>query len=215
MTQVILHPAHTPIRLSVSLSIRSYYQHISLMVGMVKINMYLRNWVRLHLVNYWFYSGGKFTWTSEAGGSTHYTLFAYFHPLSLLSLSLSLSLSPLYLSLSSLSLSPHHPVPPGPPTGLGVVEDSETTMSLSISWTNPVFSGFSPIDGFTVNLISRHPDNVREIPGDATTMTANLDNLSPFTAYTIRLSVGNAVGLEGEAAVTTGMTDSLRKTQLL
>ena len=106
-------------------------------------------------------------------------------------------------------------MPPGPPTGLVVVEDSETTTSLSISWTNPVFNGFSPIDGFAVNLTSRHPDIVRDIPGNAMTMTANLDSLRPFTAYTIRLSVRNAVGLEGEAAVTTGMTDSLRKTQLL
>ncbi|CAI8012050.1 Titin, partial [Geodia barretti] len=101
------------------------------------------------------------------------------------------------------------PVPPGPPTCLGVVADSETTTSLSISWTNPVFSGFSPIDGFTVNLTSRHLDIVRGIPGNATTMTANLDSLRPFTAYTIRLSVRNAVELEGEAAVTTGVTDSL------
>ena len=121
-----------------------------------------------------------------------------------------LSLPILILSLLSL-----HPVPPGPPTGLVVVEDSETTISLSISWTNPVFSGFSPIDGFTVNLTSRHLDIVRGIPGNATTMTANLDSLRPFTAYTIRLSVRNAVELEREAAVTTGVTDSLSKTQLL
>ena len=102
-------------------------------------------------------------------------------------------------------------MPPGPPTDLGVVEDSETTTSLSISWTNPVFSGFSEIASFRLRLTSRHLEIIRDIPGDATTMTTNLDNLRPFTAYTIRLSVRNAVGLEGEAAITTGMTDSLGK----
>ena len=106
-------------------------------------------------------------------------------------------------------LTPSPPVPPGPPTGLQVVPDSETLNSLTISWTNPDFNGFSEIAGFTVNLTSRQPyDIIRDIPGDATTTTANLDSLPPFTLYTIQLSVRNAVGLEGEAATTTGMTDS-------
>ena len=69
------------------------------------------------------------------------------------------------------------------------------------------------IAGFTINLTSRHPDDIiRSIPGDDTTMTATLYSLPPFTEYTIQLSVRNAVELEGEPAVIMGMTDSFSKT---
>ena len=222
------YPASCPYTCEIRLSVSVFqydptiYQRISLIIG---ISMY-----RLNCELILIYSGGKQGWKWF---HTLYSLCLFSSSLSPLSLS---PLSPLSLSLSlfqfqffnkillqthqsdywyPLSLLSLSPVPPGPPTGLDIVADSQTTISLSISWTNPVFNGFSPIDGFTVNLTSRHPDIDRDIPGDAMTMTANLDSLRPFTAYTIRLSVRNAVGLEGEAAVTTGMTDSLRKTQLL
>ena len=41
--------------------------------------------------------------------------------------------------------------------------------------------------------------------------TYTLTGLLPFTNYTVRLFVRNAVGLEGEPAETMGMTDSMRK----
>ena len=109
--------------------------------------------------------------------------------------------------LSSLLI----PVPPGPPANLQVT--GQTIESLSISWTNPTFDGFSPIASFRVQVIAI--GNVvgfsRDFAGDASTTSHTLGALSPFTQFTLRLFVINEVELEGQSAETTGMTDSLRK----
>ena len=121
--------------------------------------------------------------------------------------------SPLLPSLPPLPLL--STVPPGPPTGLQVT--GQTVASLTISWTNPTFDGFSPIASFRVQVIAE--GNVvgfsRDFTGDASTTSRTLGALSPFTRFTLRLFVINEVELEGESAETTGMTDSLRKSLFL
>lgn len=62
--------------------------------------------------------------------------------------------------------------------------------------------------------VYRHPDIIRDIPGNITTTEALLDDLHHFNNYTIHLSVKNAVGLEGEPAITTEITLALRKPAL-
>ena len=109
-------------------------------------------------------------------------------------------------SPSPLSLSP---VPPGPPTNLQVT--GQTTTTLSISWTNPTFNGFSDIASFRVQVTERGSTFPYTFIGDEETTTFTLTGLLPFTNYTVRLFVRNAVGLEGQPAETTGMTDSLCK----
>ena len=109
---------------------------------------------------------------------------------------------------SPLSLSP---VPPGPPTNLQVT--GQTTTTLSISWTNPTFNGFSDIASFRVQATGRGNTFQYTFNGDEDTTTFTLTGLLPFTNYTVRLFVSNAVGLEGQPDETMGMTDSLRKSQ--
>ena len=101
------------------------------------------------------------------------------------------------------------PVPPGPPTNLLVTR--QTTTTLSISWTNPTFNGFSDIASFRVLATGRGNTFPYTFNGDEDTTTFTLIGLLQFTNYTVRLFVRNAVGLEGQPAETIGMTDSLRK----
>ena len=100
-------------------------------------------------------------------------------------------------------------LPPGPPTNLQVT--GQTTTTLSISWTNPTFNGFSDIASFRVQVTERGSTFPYTFNGDEDTTTFTLTGLLPFTNYTVRLFVRNAVGLEGQPAETIGMTDSLRK----
>ena len=104
------------------------------------------------------------------------------------------------------------PVPPGPPTNLQVT--GQTTTTLSISWTNPTFNGFSDIASFRVQVTERGSTFPYTFNGDDDTTTFTLTGLLPFTNYTVRLFVRNAVGLEGQPAKTAGMTDSMRKPSL-
>ena len=105
-------------------------------------------------------------------------------------------------------------MPPGPPTDLQVTGQTATT--LSISWTNPTFNGFSDIASFSVQVIERgkNTSNIERgkntsnsFDGDEDTTTYEVEMLQPLTNYTVRLFVRNAVGLEGEPAETMGMTD--------
>ena len=104
---------------------------------------------------------------------------------------------------------PPPPVLPGPPTNLQVT--GQTTTTLSISWTNPTFNGFSDIASFRVLATGRGNTFPYTFNGDENTTTFTLTEILPFTNYTVRLFVRNAVGLEGQPAETMGMTDSLRK----
>ena len=107
---------------------------------------------------------------------------------------------------------PHSPVPPGPPTNLQVTEQTATT--LSISWTNPTFNGFSDIASFRVQVTGRGKNTSNSFDGDEDTTTYKVKMLQPFTNYTVRLFVRNAVGLEGQPAETTGMTDMSKSLSL-
>ena len=101
-------------------------------------------------------------------------------------------------------------MPPDPPTDLQVIAGSETIGSLDISWVNPLFTGYSDISGFRVEILGGSDDFNRTFTGNESTTQSLLDGLEPFTLYTIRLFVRNAVGLEGTmSAETTGMTLSL------
>ena len=102
-------------------------------------------------------------------------------------------------------------MPPDPPTDLQVIAGSETTESLDISWVNPMFTGYSDISGFRVEILGGTNVINETFTGNESTTQRLLDGLEPFTLYTIRLFVRNAVGLEGTmSAETTGMTLSLR-----
>ena len=105
--------------------------------------------------------------------------------------------------------SPSPSVPPGPPTNLMVT--GRTTTTLTISWSNPDFNGFSPIASFRVEVIWEGDDFNRTFPGDAGTTQFIVVGLRPFTEHTLRLFVSNAVMLEGEAAEAVGTTVSLSK----
>ena len=87
----------------------------------------------------------------------------------------------------------------------------QTATSLSISWTNPTFNGFSDIASFIVVSTGRGIPLEYNFYGDENTTTFNITGLIPITNYTMRLFVINAVGLRGEPAETMGMTYSMRK----
>ena len=142
-----------------------------------------------------------------------------FQPLPFFSTSLSpfllppFPLSPPFLHLPSLPSPPSppiSPVPPDPPTDLQVIPGSETIESLDISWVNPMFTGFSDISEFRVEILGGTNVTNKTFTGNESTTQRLLDGLEPFTLYTIRLTVINMVGLEGTmSAETTGMTLSL------
>ena len=115
--------------------------------------------------------------------------------------------------ISPFPFLPVSPVPPGPPTNLQVTGQTATT--LSISWTNPTFNGFSDIATFRVQTTGKGNTSQHNFEGDENTTTFTLTELIPITNYTVRLFVRNAVGLEGESAETMGMTDSVRKSLFL
>ena len=116
---------------------------------------------------------------------------------------------PLPLPVPPLPLLTLSPVPPGPPTNLMVT--GRTTTTLTISWSNPDFDGFSPIASFRVEVIWEGDDFPFTFAGDAGTTQFTVEDLRPFTEHTLRLFVSNAVMLEGEAAEVVGTTVSLSK----
>ena len=135
---------------------------------------------------------------------THLTGTFVFYPASLLHLSIPSLFTPLTIPPLTPLTSP--PVPPGPPTDFQVT--GQTNVSLDFSWTNPVFSGFSPIASYRVQVNSS--GNVsgffRDLNVSAGATQGTLQMLDPLTEYTLRLFVTNEVGLEGDPDETTGMT---------
>ena len=86
-----------------------------------------------------------------------------------------------------------------------------TTTTLTISWSNPDFDGFSPIASFRIEAMWEGADFDRTFAGDAGTTQFTVGDLRPFTEHTLRLFVSNAVMLEGESDEAVGTTVSLSK----
>ena len=98
-------------------------------------------------------------------------------------------------------------MPPGPPTNLEVT--GKTTTTLVISWSNPEFTGFSPIASFRVRITGAGEENSVTFNGDATTTVYTVESLTPFNVYTLHLYVRSAAGLESQSAEVRDSTLSL------
>ena len=102
-------------------------------------------------------------------------------------------------------------VPPDPPSGLEVTD--QTTTTLSLQWTNRG-DGLSPITGIEIEYQIQGTgggvtETISEVVEEFT-----LENLVPFSTYDIQVFVVNAVE-RSEPNTTTGTTDSLRKFHFL
>ena len=99
-------------------------------------------------------------------------------------------------------------VPPGVPSDLRVT--GRATESLTISWTNPDFTGFASIASFRVTITGgAGAERTDVIKGDEMLTGHTVSSLSPLTHYNLSLTVVNDAGLESLPSVVQESTLSL------
>ena len=99
------------------------------------------------------------------------------------------------------------PVPSDPVSNLEVIE--RTTDSLTLSWTNPHFTGFASITSFRVIITGGGPERSEAFGGDETLTEYTVSSLSPLSFYTISLSAVNDAGLQSLPVIVQESTRSL------
>ena len=75
------------------------------------------------------------------------------------------------------------PVPSDPVSDLEVIE--RTTDSLTLSWTNPHFTGFAPITSFRVRITGGETERSEAFDGDETLTEHTVSSLSPLSLLTV------------------------------
>ncbi|CAI8019635.1 Titin [Geodia barretti] len=99
-------------------------------------------------------------------------------------------------------------LPSDPVSDLEVIE--RATDSLTLSWTNPHFTGFASITSFRVIITGGGPEGSEAFGGDETLTEYTVSSLSPLSFYTISLSAVNDAGLQSLPVIVQESTRSLR-----
>ena len=91
-----------------------------------------------------------------------------------------------------------HTVPPAPVSDLtsGTIEER----SIGILWRNG-FDGFSPITGARIEYSVNGGVSITETISDPNPTIFKLNNLNPFTSYTITVFLENEVGTSDPVSI--------------